>query len=534
MLWLDMGLGKTVITLTTIEHRIRTKEIEKALIFGPLRVIHTIWENEARKWEHLKHLRFQIIHGSERKKQRAFINKDTDIHLINYENMAWLADTLNHGFYFGQKVLPWQMVVYDEITKIKNSNTVRMAGKTKYSKKKRQVKMHVVDGNFNLVDHGFCKGDSIFFNNPIEHLSQGKEYFTKHSRRNRFTIHENMNSPVKSLPLIEYEGELLVKRKTSIKGWNTVLKGFKYRTGLTGTPAPNGYGDLHGQYLAVDGGKRLGWFSSHFKKTYMAPNFNGFGYRVKESSVKIIEQRIQDITLKMDAKDYLTIPKSIVNDIVVELPFEIRDQYDTLEKELFVELDSRDNIEVSSAVSLANKCLQFSNGSPYLRPNEPEWYPLHDEKLKALGSVLEEACGSPILVAYLFKPDAERIMVKFKCFNPVNITETKPRDLSGVIQNIIDGKHLLIVGHPASMGHGIDGLQKVIHIGVWFGLNWNLELYQQFMGRYIRQGQKKTTFTHRIMCHRTIDEAVRLSLENKSTSQEDLKKAIGQYRSAKH
>lgn len=533
MLWLDMGLGKTVITLTTIDYRMRQNEISKALIFGPLRVVHTVWENESRKWEHLKHLRFQIIHGSESKKEQRLFNNDVDIHLINYENMAWLASTLDRYFLSQKKKLPWQMVVYDEVTKIKKSNTVRMSGGKKRLKKSRQVNMHSSDGVFVLNDHGFYKRDSIVFNDSVELLTKDKEYFVKHVTKDRFSLHHNLKSPPIPIPSIRYEGKLTVRKAKMLKGWNSVLKEFSYRTGLTGTPAPNGYGDLHGQYLAVDGGKRLGWFFNQFSQNYLTSNFNGFGHRVTKIGMELIKKQIKDITVEMSASDYLQLPGSIVNDIIVELPPKIRESYDMLEKELFVELDNQTGIEVFNAVSLTNKCLQFSNGSPYLRSNKPEWYPLHDVKLNALESVLEEAYGSPVLVAYLFKPDAQRIMVKFKRFSPVNITETPAKDLGRVIKNITEGKHLLVVGHPASMSHGIDGLQNVIHIGVWFGLNWNLEFYQQFMGRYIRQGQKKTTITHRIMCNNTMDEAVRISLENKSTSQEDLKKALGQYRSTR-
>lgn len=533
MLWLDMGLGKTVITLTTVDYRMRLGEINKALIFGPLRVIHTVWEKEARKWEHLKHLRFQIIHGAEKKKEQRLFNNDVDIHLINYENMAWLASILNHYFLSQGKELPWQMVVYDEVTKVKRSNTVRISGGKKQFKTKQQVNMRTSDGSFILTDHCFRKGDLISFNNSLDCLIKGKQYFIKCVTKDKFSLHHDLKSPSIPLPSMSYKGRLTVRRMKILKGWNSMLKSFRYRTGLTGTPAPNGYGDLHGQYLVVDGGKRLGWFSSHFKQNYLTPNFNGFGHRATELGINMIEQQIKDITIRMSARDYLTLPDSIVNDIIVELPPTIRVQYDQLERELFVELDEQNDIEVFNTASLSNKCLQFSNGSPFLKPNEPEWYPLHDVKLKALESILEEAYGSPVLVAYLFKPDAKRIMIDFKRFNPVNITETKPKDLGRVIQDIIKGKHLLIVGHPGSMGHGLDGLQEVCHIGVWFGLNWNLEYYQQFMGRYIRQGQKKTTFTHRIICNNTIDEAVRISLEAKNTSQENLKESMSRYRKEK-
>lgn len=460
MLWLDMGLGKTVITLSTIDYRMRAKQINKTLIFGPLRVIHAVWERESRKWEHLKHFRFQIIHGTESKRERQLFNPYADIYLINYENMAWLAGILDFYFLSKHRNLPFQMVVYDEITKVKKSNTVRINGGWK------EVK--------------------------------------------------NKNKEVIS--------------RTRITGWKTILDNFKYRTGLTGTPIPNGYADLHGQYLVIDGGIRLGKFITHFRSNYLAGNFNGYGYRVTNNGVQQIENQINDITIKMSAKDYLKLPESIINDIMIDLPKKAREQYNELEKNFFVELDDNNDIEIFNKLSLSNKCLQFCNGSPYLTPNEPDWYDLHDAKLIVLEDILEEAAGNPVIVAYTFKSDAERITKKFKQYNPVNLTKTPPKNLIKVINAINNYKHGLVIGHFASMSHGIDGLQKSCHIGVCFGLTWKLEHDLQFMGRYIRQGQLKPCFTHRIMCNNTFDEVVRDALACKNTTQESLKNSVQRYR----
>lgn len=453
MLWLGMGLGKTVITLSTIDFRMKYGELNKTLIFGPLRVVHSVWIQEAEKWSQLNHLKFQIIHGTGSQREKRLFNPDADIYLINYENMAWLAGVFDHYFVSHNKNIPFQMVVYDEVTKVKKSTSVRIGGGWKDEEK-----------------------------------------------------------------------------KIKIIGWRKILNEFKFRTGLTGTPSPNGYEDLHGQYLVVDGGDRLGTWVTHFRQNYLIKNYNGFGHQITDGGIKSIQREIKDITIQMNTSDHLTMPESTINDIIVDLPPRIMSQYRELEEEFFVQLDNETDIEVFNKASLSNKCLQFCNGSPYKVVNEPEWYNLHDVKLKALESILEEAGGSPVLVAYTFKPDAERIMKVLKRFHPVNLTETKPQDLPFVLNNIKRGDHGLIIGHPASIGHGIDGLQDVCSIGVWFGLNWNLEYYLQFIARYYRQGQKKTTITHRILCRDTMDEVVRDSLGDKDTSQEALKKAINRYR----
>jgi len=453
MLWIGMGLGKTAITLTTVAQRKRLKLVKKVIIFGPLRVVHSVWEQEAKKWQHLKNLKFQIIHGTERHRERQLM-VDADVYLINYEMMSWFTSFIHRVYLSKNFELPWQMVVYDEVTRMKDATTIRLGGGMK----------------------------------------KVKEKFV------------------------------------SVKGWNSVLDKFKYKTGLTGTPAPNGYGDLHGQYLAIDSGKRLGRRITHFRNAFMTPNFNGYGFRVTPLGKREIEKRIQDITVRMNSEDYISLPGSIINDIVVELPPKVKIQYKSLENDFFTKLDGGSEIEVFNAASLSNKCLQFSNGSPYLEPGGLEWYPLHDAKLKALEEVLEEASGHSVLVAYTFKSDAERIMSTFKRFNPINLTAVKASKLARAIKAIIAGKYQLIVGHPASMSHGIDGLQEIVHIAVWFGIPWNLEHYQQFMGRYIRQGQKNTTVTHRIICNDTMDEVVLDSLKMKDSDQENLKKSIRKYR----
>lgn len=456
MLWLQMGLGKTVIALTAIVDRMRAGLIRKTVIFGPLRVIQSVWTTEAQKWSHTKHLTFSIITGTPQQRIRAMF-READVYLINYENMNWFAETITQYFPDGH---PFQAVIYDEVSKVKNSTSLRIAG----GKRDRTNK---------------ATGESYVFNRI---------------------------------------------------GWRKFINTFKYRVGLTGTPASNGYIDLHGQFLAVDGGVRLGERVSHYRAAYFNTGFNGWGYNITPLGKEWIERRISDITIKMDSKDYLDMPDVKVTNIMVELPPKIRAQYKELEKEMFIELDSGTEIEVFNKASLSNKCLQFCNGSPYTDPLTKEWEALHDVKLKALESVLEEAGGSPVLCSYTFKSDAERIMKYLKKIKPVNLTVEPAKKTQSIINKWNKGDIKLLIGHPASMGHGIDGLQESGSIIVWFGMPWSLELYEQMNGRLNRQGQTKPVTIIHILCDGTVDLAVLDANERKESDQTGLKASLDRYR----
>lgn len=458
MMWLGMSLGKTAITLTTIDHRMRAGQVRKTLVVAPLRVVHQVWEREARKWTHLQHLRFAKVVGDEATRKRQLFS-EADIYLINYENLAWLSNVLDQYYLSQGKPLPFQMCVYDEVSKMKNSQAQRMKGGKRVTNK-------------------------------------GKEN----------------------------------EKSVKLLGWKKILPHFAYRIGLTGTPASNGYLDLHGQYLAVDGGVRLGEYVSHYRDAYFAPGYDGWTYTPTELGKQWIEHKIGDITIKMDTADYLELPPVIVNDILVDLPPSVMRQYKEVEQEMFTRLDDGTEIEVFSRASVSNKCLQFCNGHPYVEAGKPEYTVLHEVKMDALDSVIEEAAGSPVLVGYTFKADAERIMTRFKSLKPVNLTDTPASRLGKIISETAAGKHRLLIGHPASMGHGVDGLQDSVDDLVWFGLNWSLELYEQMIARVVRQGRKRPARIHRILAAGTLDLAVADALRRKDGDQTNLKRAIQRYR----
>ena len=454
MVWLGMGLGKTPVTLTAIAERMRAGTVKKTLVVGPLRVVTSVWKQEAAKWEHTRHLSFSLMHGSAKVREARLFAR-ADIYLVNYENLSWLVRMLKHHRiedYF-------DMVVWDEVSRMKNSTSLRLNGGFRDRKDKR--------------------------------------------------------------------GEV---HRIKVDGWRDMIPHVPFTVGLTGTPASNGLIDLHGQYLVVDGGDRLGTHVTHYRDNYFRQGYNGWGYEPTLGGEALIHQQISDITIKMDSKDYLDLPPVSITDITVDLPNKARAAYDEMEATLFTQLDSGDDLEVFSAAAVSNKLLQISNGSPYLEPGEPAFAPIHDAKLEALDEVLEEAAGSPVLCSYSYRADAERIMAKFKRYKPVNLTAATAAQTPGILEKWKAGEIRLLIGHPASMGHGIDGLQAAGHIVVWFGLNWSLELYDQMNGRINRQGQGSPVQIIRIMARDTLDRAVSDALAGKETTESALKAAIAAYR----
>ncbi len=439
MLWLDMGLGKTIVTLTSIAHLINTGFLRAVVIVAPIRVIRLVWRQEALKWEHTKHLRFSMMTGTRDQRTRALL-RPADIWLINYENLGWMAEVLDTYFIAKGKPMPFNGVVWDEISKMKNSTTNR------------------------------------------------------------------------------------------VKAVRKVLPAFDWTTGLTGTPASNGYKDLHGQFLVVDKGQRLGVSKTAFKTRFYkkAGPYKEVPYPDTEETIKNL---IGDITLEMSAEDYNKLPDLIVNNVEVEMPDEVRSKYEQMEREFFTVLDSGKELEVFNSAALTNKCLQFSNGAVYPVAGMPLWEPVHDAKLDALEEIIDEAQGSPVLCAYAYRSDAERIMQRFKSLDPINLTECKSEgSLTAAMARWKSGQCALMIGHPASMGHGIDGLQHAGRTLVWFGLNWSLDLYDQFNARVRRQGQGASVVCHRIMCRDTLDQAQAIALNDKATTQAGLRAAVKQYR----
>ena len=419
--FLDMGLGKTVITLTAINEMCRDSFlVSKVLVIAPLRVARDTWPAEIEKWNHLKGLTYAVAVGTEAERRAALLQK-ASVYIINRENLCWLIEDSGLPFDF-------DMVVIDELSSFKSH------------------------------------------------------------RAKRF------KSLLKARPRI------------------------KRIVGLTGTPSTNGLMDLWAEFRILDLGKRLGRYITHYRQNYFIPDKrNGmvvFSYKPLPGAEEAIYKRIDDITISMKADDYLDMPDCIYNEVKVKLDQKERKVYNTLKKELVVSIGA-DEVDASNAAVLSNKLSQLANGAIY--SDDRKVISIHDRKLDALEDLIEAANGKPVLVAYWFKHDFERIKKRFE------VREIKSS------KDIVDwnnGKIPVAVIHPASAGHGLN-LQAGGSTLIWYGITWSLELYQQTNARLWRQGQKsEAVIIHHIIAEKTVDEQIMAALNKKEKNQSALIDAV--------
>lgn len=287
--------------------------------------------------------------------------------------------------------------------------------------------------------------------------------------------------------------------------------------GLTGTPSSNGLMDLWSQFRILDNGKRLGRFITHYRQTYFMPDKrNGaivYSYKPQPDAEERIYDAISDITISMQASDYLQLPECVMNEVVVHMDAKHRQVYDALKHEMITTIKDVE-IDVINAASLSNKLLQMANGTVY--DDTKQTHHIHDRKLDALEDLIESANGKSVLVAYWFQSDRENIMKRFD----VREIKTTPD-----IQDWNDGKIAIALIHPASAGHGLN-LQEGGSTLIWYSLTWSLELYQQTNARLYRQGQTQTVVIQHIITKGTIDEDVLKALKRKDKIQTALMNAV--------
>lgn len=307
------------------------------------------------------------------------------------------------------------------------------------------------------------------------------------------------------------------KRFRAIK---KILAKTRYYLGLTGTPTPQGVGDLWSQCYPIDLGAALGKTLTAFRNRWFTVDYFGHTYTPKANAATEIQEAIKPFCLSLTASDYMELPPQVSNTIKVELSPQLMRQYKTLEKEFLLELQGTEITAVNAAV-LSGKCLQFTAGALY--DETGGWVEVHAEKLNALEEIVEEAAGMPVLVAYQYKSDLERLMKRFP----------KARPLDKNPQTIIDwnaGKIPMLLAHPASAGHGLS-LQHGSNIMAFYSLAWSLEQYQQIIERIGPTRQKQSgydrpVFIHHIIAQRTVDERVMEVLEGKATVQQALMTAL--------
>lgn len=424
---LEPGAGKTVSSLTAISELLASGHIRKPLIVAPLLVADTVWDAEIEEWQHLAGMTCSKILGTEKQRIEA-LTKNTDIYVINKENLVWLWNHLGKG-----KNWCFDALFIDEASMLKNG-------------KKRTMKRTLT----------------------------------------RF-------------------GALAAARK--------------YITGvieLTGTPAPNGLKNLWGLAYIVDQGDRLGRTKNDFEQRWFTKNKYTYDVTPKPGAQEQITSQLKDIMFSLNPDDYATLPPLIENDIMVTLPQKVMDEYRRFKRTLVSEIY---DVEAVNAAVLTSKLVQFANGSIYQEDGAHIW--VHDEKLKALVDLHEEANGTPLLVAYSFRFDLERIKSKF----PKAVVLNEQSDVVDAVRKWNAGEIDMLLAHPASAGHGLN-LQRGSNISVWYGLNADLELFQQFNKRLWRSGQKReVVWSHRIIAKGTHDENILPILGRKDSVQSEVLKS---------
>ena len=321
------------------------------------------------------------------------------------------------------------------------------------------------------------------------------------------------------------------------KALKMVLNTFARRHGLTGSPAPNGLEDLFGQCYILDQGRTLGQYISNYRARYFQQTFDGFGWEVREGAEDEIYERLSPLVLRMAADDYLEMPTLIENNIMVDLPPSVMAMYDKLEQDLIAKLDGK-TIVAATAAAASIKCRQVASGGIYIDPevqaliklpkSNREWVNLHTTKVDALEDLVDELQGSPLLVAYDFGHDLDRLRAKFP--NAVYACDYNMAKFSEVEDRWNRGEIPLLFGHPQSVGHGLN-LQEAGNHVCWHSMTWDYELYDQFIRRILRQGNKsKKVFVHHIMARGTIDETMLYVLKSKRKGQNALFDALKKLR----
>lgn len=468
-LFLDLGLGKSVTSLTLIADLLRNFETEKVLVIGPLKVCTDTWPNEIRKWEHTAILNYVVLRCDEDdpevksamrdarqaarlkgcndeqitkavqdaknrtmdkiRRRKAF--SSASVHIINREQIEWLVNL--HG-----PKWPYRTVIIDESSSFKDPSTHRF---------KALAKVRRTEGLITRM-----------------HL-------------------------------------------------------------LTATPAAETYEHLFAQMFLLDLGERLGKFITRYRNNYFSYNQWSRKYKLRDGCEEIILNKIKDICLVMKAEDYLSVDLPTIAPRMVRLSDDQVELYKQMEKESYVQLPDGTEIEAETAAALSSKLLQMASGVLYETYTLQDWdtddlkkvkkvHHLHDHKIDTLREIVEEANGEPMLVAYHFQSSLARLK---KAFPKATVMDPAGKCLKAWNARKIP----MLLIHPQSAGHGLN-MQKGGHNLIFFDLPWSLENYLQTIGRLARQGQTRHVVVQVLLAMGTLDEYVFQKLNAKKDAQDYL------------
>lgn len=320
------------------------------------------------------------------------------------------------------------------------------------------------------------------------------------------------------------------------------LSFFARRWGLTGTPAPNGLMDLFGQMYALDQGASLGRFITHYRQLYFEPaGFMGYEWRLKLGADKEIFKRIRNTVLRI-GDEHLDLPKRVDVEHIVELPAKVRKMYDEMEEELITAFESGEITAANAAVA-SMKCSQIANGGIFIcdidamvrtgKLNARQMHQLHYEKADAVKELVEELQGAPLLVAYEFQHDRERLLEVLGKKTPYIGGGVTPKQSTEIQRQWNLGLLPVLLGQPQSVAHGLNMQAAGYHVA-WHSITWDFELYDQFIRRILRQGNKAArVYVHHFIAKDTVDVAKMRALRGKERTQNVVFQALRGYAKAR-
>jgi len=486
MLALDMGLGKTVSTLTAIVDLLDSIDVRKVLVIAPKRVASDTWPKEIRTWAHTNGLSYVVVPDNKMFEASAVkvpLSDEKFEYRIKY-----------HRDFVGPRnrvrVGRWGWVDPGD-----------RASRKAHNRKSARVAKNTVRGVRGRAIAAY-DADITFLNR------ENVDWF----------VHANVKAWPFDLVVIDESSSFKSQSSNRFRALTKVLSQIVRIVELTGTPAPNGLLDLWSQIFLLDQGERLGAPYSAFRERYFYSDYMKYTWFLKDGAEDAILSKLSDICMSMSAEDYLDLPPMINNTLSVTLSDAVMIEYRELEKE-FVLAIQNETITAANAGVLTNKLQQIAGGSIY---NEDRIaIPLHDGKLDALEEIVAEANGAPVLVGYWYQSDLERIRTRFP-----KAPDLKTAD----IDRWNKGEIPVMLAHPASCGHGLN-LQHGGHIVAWFNLPWSLELYQQLIervgpARQAQSGYDRPVFVHHIVAIDTIDEDIMAAQIDKDATQQRVLDAI--------
>lgn len=412
-LFVDMGLGKTITTLTAINELMYNRlEITRVLIIAPLRVARDTWADEIEQWSHVRHLSTSIALGTA-KQRAAALEEDADIYITSRDNVKWLCDR------YTAKTWPYDCVVIDELSSFKSPKSQRF------------------------------------------------------------------------------------------KALKKVVSCSKRVIGLTGTPTSNGMMDLWSEMYLIDQGERLGDTLYRYRAAYFnavqLPTFTL--YKPRSGALKEVTDKISDICLSMQAKDYLQMMPVSYIPWRVTLSAKAAKGYEALKRDMILALPPDATIVANNAAVLAGKLKQYAGGAIY--DDDGKVKELHSDKMDALKEIIEQADDN-VLVAYEYRHELARLQRELP--DAVLLGE------GDTLRRWTDGEIHIGLANAQSLGHGLN-IQRGGSIIVWYSMPWSLEIYQQFNARLYRQGQTRPVRIYHLIARNTIDERVMGVLRGKQTTQ---------------